>query len=160
MQILPDEEAFRELDRLPVDEVIKSYNEYSEQLYSLQQAVALYKQYFLYRLGDDPQEKVHHLHGDRFVLKITPKKNVSYPRPRGAQHPLEKLLQENPHLEQMVRISYDEKGKTIQKFLDDVRQGKITDQNLVDLAKKIEDAREVKWGTPTVSVELNERTDE
>ena len=55
---------------------------------------------------------------------ITRRENVSYPKPRGEDHPLEVILDSNlgSLLKPMVRVKFEESGQKIAKFLENAKE--------------------------------------
>lgn len=106
--------------------------------------------------------------GSTFSVNVNKKQNVTYPRLRGADHPLKVLMQEFPEIEGMVRTEYKESGTKIQKLLDaypDLPEDKselgaidCTNDRKLQVAVSLSEVREVN---PAKSgIEIKELEDE
>ena len=93
------------------------------------------------------------LEGTEHVAKIERKVNVTYPRPRGQEHPLKALMEKYPALVPLVKIEYDESGQKIAKLLADYKAGSLSQEALA-MAAAVSAARQVKPGKPGIKVEL------
>lgn len=93
------------------------------------------------------------LDGTKQRAKITRRVNVSYPKPRGEEHPLRKLMTEYPSLGDMIRVDYKESGTKIEKLIDRVFSEKASPGDDIELATALKEVRVIKAGKPSIVVE-------
>lgn len=101
--------------------------------------------------------------GKEHKAKLNRRVNVSYPRPKGADHPLADLLEDfSDILANKVRIELKESGAKIENLLD--KYPNISEDTLEDevmtveelLVLKLQKSRAVSVGKPSVTgIELN-----
>jgi len=89
--------------------------------------------------------------GDKTV-EIERKLNANYPKQRGAEHPLRKLMGMYDDLGKMVRVEYKESGKQIQELVDRFRAGTLKPTDNADLAQSLLKIREEKQAKPTIKI--------
>ena len=100
------------------------------------------------------RDKNFSLVGTEAVMKIRSRQSVTYPRSRGSQHPLEKIMEDHKDLESLVRISYAESGSKIAKLLDQYEQpghGGLTQEQIL-LAEDLLKHRQTKPAKPNIEI--------
>lgn len=102
------------------------------------------------------------LEGLHEALRIRPRLNIRYERARGEQHPLKQLSEQFPQLAAMLRISYLESGKKIERLVEEYDQeghGGLSADDC-ELVKAILQVRSVSEGKPAIeAVRLQDHDD-
>lgn len=101
--------------------------------------------------GDVVKGKIT-LAGMKHDIVLTRKVNVSYPRPRGAEHPLRQLLGDFEELAPLISVDYKERGTQVEKLLVKMRVGEISDEIMLQLAQALAKVRQEKPGKPGIEV--------
>ncbi len=94
------------------------------------------------------------LEGMREMLKIRPRLNVRYEKARGDDHPLKKLGDQFPQLADLLRISYLESGKKVERLIEEYDQeghGELSADDC-EMVKSILKVRVVTEGKPALEV--------
>ena len=96
------------------------------------------------------------------ALRIRPRLNVRYERARGEQHPLKRLSEQFSQLPHLLRISYLESGKKIERLIEEYDQeghGGLSADDC-ELVKAILEVRSVSEGKPAIeAVRLQDNDD-
>lgn len=88
------------------------------------------------------------------TVTVERKVNASYPKDRGAEHPIRKLLPEfDASLAGMVKMEYKEAGAQIQDLLDRFRHKKLRPNDNEELARALLAVRTEKPGKPGIQIE-------
>lgn len=90
--------------------------------------------------------------GTTQLAKVTRKQNVSYPKERGAEHPLRALMRKYPQLGEMVKAEYSEKGAAIADLIDRMHQHALTDPEDIALVDELLKVRTLKDGKPGIEI--------
>lgn len=96
------------------------------------------------------------LEGVREMLKIRPRLNVRYERSRRHEHPLKTLSIRFPQLVELLRISYSESGKKIERLVEEYDQeghGELSADDC-ELVRAIMEVRVVSEGKPAIEAEI------
>jgi hypothetical protein len=91
--------------------------------------------------------------GETHIAKITRKINANYPRERGAEHPLRKLLGTFEKLANMISVEYKEKGSQIQALMDRLATGDLKLDDDAEIAEALATVRTEKAGKPSVAIQ-------
>jgi hypothetical protein len=132
-----------------IDSLTKSWQDLQIQQYQLDQSKAAILAVAVNAAKEASPDTVRgsvKLEGVVTQLKVVFKQSASYPRERGAVHPLRLLAQDFPELEDMIRVDIEESGSKIEKFLE---RGDYDDHER-ELAEKLRDIRIVKDGKPSL----------
>ncbi len=98
------------------------------------------------------------LTGTASLVVVEKKVNASYPKDRGAEHPLRKLLpQHDAALRPMVKVDYKESGAQIQGLVDRCRAGKLRPDDNEELARALLEVRIEKPGK--IGIKIEDRID-
>jgi len=97
------------------------------------------------------------LAGTTQSITVERKLNASYPKDRGAEHPLRKLMPQFDELGKLVNVEYKEKGAQIQGLLDRLRDGKLRPDDNEELARALLEVRIEK--PAKVSIKVEDRID-
>ena len=92
------------------------------------------------------------LKGITEVLKIRPRLNVRYDKDRGEEHPLKTLCDKFPQLKDLIRVTYAESGKKVERLLEEYDSDEKRNLSQDDrmLAQEILKVRSVSDGKPAI----------
>ena len=100
---------------------------------------------------DKPKKQVVNGVTDKVLLEK--RFNASYPRERGADHPLRQLLEVFPTLTSMVNVDYKESGSKVEKLIRAYEAGELKPNSKeAILAEALEKVRESKEGKPKFEI--------
>lgn len=95
----------------------------------------------------------HTLQGVTDEVVVQRKLNATYPKDKGADHPLRQLLPKFDDLGNMIRIDYKESGNKIQGLVDRYYARDLRPNDNPDLAEELAKLRQTKAGKPTITIE-------
>ena len=91
--------------------------------------------------------------GKQTVIKLERRQNISYPREKGAEHPLRKLMNVfDQILSRIVNVDYKERGAKIQRLIDRVAEGGPHTEEEGMLVAELIKVRVTKAGKPSIEI--------
>lgn len=149
----PNDPSFKSAKQfLTTDELADKWISLQKQKKELADLESALVQDILDKLSPDEQKscKLVRCEGDLYLMKVTPRENVTYELDSGKK-PLEEMLNLFPDAVDLVSISVKEKGSRVRKIVDaDSNDLSSSEKSLRDYLTKF---RVSKPGKPTISIE-------
>lgn len=102
---------------------------------------------------DQQKPKKQVVNGTTDRVELEKRYNASYPRERGADHPLRQLLEVFPTLTAMVNVDYKESGSKVEKLMAQYDAGELKPNTKeAILAEALAKVRESKEGKPKFQI--------